>query len=81
VKTYVYDYVSGLTTNWHNGGGLLIITDGDPQDAWKEFRQEHIDHEEYGADSLIIELPEPTLVYNCSGVEKQIFIFEDAGCC
>jgi hypothetical protein len=84
MKTYVWEYVSEITTNWHNGGGLLIITDGDPQTKWNEYRQEQIDNEEYNADSLRTDLPEPSLVYACdfdSGSLFSVMVFPDAGCC
>jgi hypothetical protein len=84
VKTYVWEYVSEITTNWHNGGGLLIITDGDPQIKWNEYRQEQLDNEEYNADSLRTDLPEPSLVYACdfdSGSLFSVMVFPDAGCC
>ncbi len=84
MKTYVWEYVSEITTNWHNGGGLLIITDGDPQTKWNEYRQEQLDNEEYNADSLRTDLPEPSLVYACdfdSGSLFSVMVFPDAGCC
>ncbi len=81
MKTYVWEFVSEITTNWHNGGGLLIITDGDPQTKWNEYRQEQIDDEEYNADSLRTDLPEPSLVYACDFDNEFVMIFPDAGCC
>lgn len=84
MKTYVWEYVGGITTNWHDGGGLLIITDGNPQDKWNEYRQEQIDNEEYSADSLRTDLPEPSLVYACDFDSSSLFsvmVFPDAGCC
>jgi hypothetical protein len=83
MKTYVYDYVGGLTTNWHSGGALLIITDGDPQEDWNTYRLDQIANGEdwHDNEGLTKELPTPTLVYGCSGVDKQLLIFEDSGCC
>lgn len=73
MKTYVWEYVGGLTTNWHNGGALLIITDGDPQDEWKQYRSNQED--------LTEELPEPSFSYDCTAPFKGVWVFEDAGCC
>lgn len=83
MKTYVWEYVGGLTTNWHSGGALLIITDGDPQDEWKQYRSNQIAAGDDWDDqeSLTKELPEPSFSYDCTAPFKGVWVFEDAGCC
>lgn len=83
MKTYVWEYVSGITTNWHSGGGILIITDIDPQDEWKEYRHNTIASGESWNDneSIVKELPEPDFSYDCAADFKGIWVFPDAGCC
>lgn len=34
MKLYVYTDVKQLTDRWHAGGGLVIVTDRDPVDAY-----------------------------------------------
>ena len=76
MKAYVYNYVDGLTDNWHDGGGLLIITEGDPQQA---LNLELAGHEPYKQAPT---LPEPDAIYKVhKGQEEKVFIFPDSGCC
>lgn len=82
MKTYIYKYLSNITTNYHSGGGLLIVTDIDPQDEWNNY----VDVNNYSVDAWETNfnkfiLPEPDMVYECSATEKAVFVFEDAGCC
>jgi hypothetical protein len=37
MKLYVFNYVGGITTSYHSGGGLMIITDRDPAEVWREY--------------------------------------------
>jgi hypothetical protein len=83
MKTYVWEFVSQVTTDWHNGGGLLIITDIDPQDQWKEYRENKINHGESWEswDKLTEKLPEPDFSYDCYADFRGVWVFPDAGCC
>ena len=67
-KIYVYEYVDDLKQgSWHAGGGVLIVTAGNPRDSVK-------------ADG--IELPEPTYVYETNALaHDRVVTFPDAGCC
>jgi len=83
---YIYNYVSRVTTNYHNGGSLVIITSGDPQNAWVEYcvrRAEQFAYDKDGELKLALtELGEPNRVIAVAGSEPdEIFVFADAGCC
>lgn len=73
MKTYIWQYVAGITDNLHDGGGIVIITSRSYNDAWKE----HLAEE----DVECKELPEPDLSYECTASEEKVFLFEDSGCC
>lgn len=82
MKTYIWQYVAGITDNWHDGGGVLIITSRFYNDAWKEYVDKYqTEKGEYENDIECKELPDPDLSYECSASEEKVFVFEDAGCC
>lgn len=69
MKAYVYDSVAALTDQWHDGGGALVVTDGDPVEALREAT---------GLESI----PDaPVVVYDVVPTEPRVFIFPDAGGC
>jgi hypothetical protein len=71
MKTYIWKYLSKLTSNYHSGGGLLIIAES--LDKAKEL----VSINEY----IIID-KEPDLIIECSiDTKPEYIIFEDAGCC
>lgn len=67
---YIYEYVEGVTENWHSGGGVLIITSGDPQAAWDASDRPDTN---LGAVDRVVDVPDYT--------EDAIIVFPDAGCC
>lgn len=75
MKTYIFDYISDLTDNYHSGGGLVIIADN-KEDAKELYASKNFDVEFYDEwwDDLSME-------YECLAEEKNVFIFPDAGCC
>jgi hypothetical protein len=78
-KLYIYEAVDGLTESWHDGGAMVIITAGDPQEALDAARTEF-----YAPDYKphLTELPEPSRVLDVGESEADaIFEFPDAGCC
>lgn len=75
MKTYIWQYVAGITSSWHDGGGIVIITSRPYNEVWKEYLIECEEEVECQ------ELPEPDLIYECSALEEKVFVFEDAGCC
>ena len=71
MKVYIYEYVLGITNQWHDGGGLVIITDRDPLDA-------------YNALSDMpdrTELPTPENIIDAPTATEKLHIFPDMGCC
>jgi hypothetical protein len=79
-KIYIYEYVDELTTNYHDGGGLVIITGADPQEALDNERAELA--EKHGAKLRLTKLPEPDRVIEIPDTEQDAIIeFPDTGCC
>ena len=77
-NVYVWDYVSGLTTHWHDGGGLLILAAD--MDRAKELFQIEASKEH----TYLLRFPEdaPTSSWEVSDNEEDaIFVFPDSGCC
>lgn len=81
MKQYIYDYIDGMTDNYHSGGGLVIITAGDPQETLN--RDYERDWAEFDS-----KFPAPTLpekadhVYELAGTPAEcVLIFPDTGCC
>ena len=74
-KLYIYESVDGLTTMYHDGGALLILTDRDPQaeleaaDDWTERHKAP----KLGDPDRVIEVADTE--------ENSVLIFPDAGCC
>lgn len=89
MKMYLYEYVSNVTTSYHSGGGLVIITDREPLEAWEAHKARLILGEVDGEDEydledlydLTDELPKPDLVLTVSGAKEKVFTFPDSGCC
>lgn len=83
MKTYIWEYLPGLTQNFHDGGGLVIITSRDPQEVINEHVEAYNDDEGNWREPMDdIKLPEPTFTYLCDPeTEEKIFVFEDSGCC
>lgn len=86
-KLYIYEYVSKITTSWHDGGGLVIVTAGDPSDAWRDENEriaaEHPSNRIHLDPKYIIqELPEPDRVIEVpDDTPDMVMTFPDAGCC
>ena len=79
-KLYVYEYVDGLTQSYHGGGGLMILTAGDPQEALNA--QRAAEYAKYDDEPFLTELPEPTRVIEVVDTEADaVFEFPDEGCC
>lgn len=84
MKLYVYEYIEELTDNYHSGGGLMLITDRDPQEFYSEYvaSENTKNAERVWIDKLPTPvLPEPTYVANTDATEAKAFIFKNAGCC
>ncbi|WP_067201191.1 hypothetical protein [Microbacterium sp. XT11] len=84
MKLYVFEYVAPVTRNYHDGGGLVIITDRDPLEAWRGSELYVDPRKHYGkADwaEADIDLSSPDAVYDVDADEERVFVFPDSGCC
>lgn len=83
-KLYLYDRVDIVSSAWHKDGGLIIITAGDPQEAYdREVFAPLVDESWSGvkADDQHA-LPEPTRVIDLHESEADaVYVFPDSGCC
>lgn len=72
MRIYIFDYVGNITGSWHNGGGVAVITDGDPE---KVIREKLPDLNPDFSES------EVTSYKVVDGEEGKLFLFPDQGCC
>lgn len=74
MKVFIWDYVEKLTDNYHSDGGLVVIADNE-QDA-------RIIAMERG---VVFKGDEELKTYKLDdthlGMENEVFIFPNAGCC
>ena len=71
MKAFVWKYLDNLTSNYHSGGGLLLIAE-DLESAIGFFK----------LDGGTIELPPPDFVFEAPGhTNRTEVVFPDAGCC
>jgi hypothetical protein len=83
VKLYIYEYVGGISSSYHDGGGLVIITDRDPADVWREHvgpAKSSSSSYDLDPETLVGKTPDLVLDIGDQSPER-IFIFPDAGCC
>lgn len=74
MRMFVWKYVSELTNNYHNGGGLLVVApDLFSARVWLKTRDDiPVDCEAYEKA--------PDIERECEGPEI-VVVFQDAGCC
>ena len=72
-KMFVWEDVDGLTHNWHDGGGAVVIADN--LEVARELLRTNGVH---GRDVFV---REPNFAASVAGEEDRVFIFPDAGCC
>lgn len=81
---YVYEDVIEISGSYHDGGGLVIVTDRDPADVWAEYAAKENDDDDRWGTSVRTSIADlnPDRVYPISGkFDEQLFVFPDAGCC
>jgi len=72
MNVYVWKSVYGLTSEYHDGGGLLVVADEPPIaiDGWKD------------GEKASIDLPKPDETWPLAGKHcPQTIVFPDSGCC
>jgi hypothetical protein len=79
MKIYIWTYLEGVTNNYHDGGGVVIITNRDPQEVWDDCREKP--RADFWGDCPELELPEADIVYTVDATEEKIIVFPDTGCC
>ena len=87
VKMYIWKQIEDVTTEHHTGGGLMIYTERDPLEVWKEYRQKKLEdeadrHRYRDADGLREDLPAADVILE-GGIDNEdlIFVFPNTGCC
>lgn len=78
---FIWKRLSGLTSNYHSSGGLVVIA-SDLDAAIKLCREDKEipqDCELFGDDPLV---PTARLqLTRSAGFQPKVYVFEDAGCC
>lgn len=73
-RIFIFEYVDGITDQYHDGGGLAIITaSGDPVQLFRDAYPD-LDPDFAGAD-------QPVSYILADNIEERIFVFPDVGCC
>ena len=71
MKLYMWGNLPALTDRYHDDGGLVIITDRDPNKVWRD----------YSSKGPLRELPEADTTMEVISDKEQVWVFPDAGCC
>ena len=71
MKLYMWGNLPALTDCYHDDGGLVIITDRDPNEAWHD----------YSSKGPLTELPTSDAIMEVVSDKEQVWVFPDAGCC
>lgn len=72
---YVWEYAGGLTNNWHDGGGTVVIA------ASLEAARSLLKETPYVRPACEVFTKEPEYSAPVESQEDKVFIFPDAGCC
>ena len=76
MKLYMWGSLPELTDYYHDDGGLVIITDRDPNEAWDSYAPD-----EYPRKGPLREFPEADAIMEVVSDKEQVWVFPDAGCC
>lgn len=80
-KLYIYEDLDEITDSWHDGGGVVIVTGGDPDEAWRADVAKRYEDASF-QPKLLTELGEPARVIEVPDTEEDsVLVFPDAGCC
>lgn len=73
-RIYIFDYVNGITEQYHDGGGLAIVTKtGDPVKVFRDANPELEPDFNNAEDPVSYTVPD--------NIGERIFVFSDTGCC
>lgn len=88
MRMFIWKYVSNITGNWHDEGGLAIIAKGDLERARQLLREDkyYVSVRNNYPDRAECEAftKDPDIVFEGKPgeeMEEQVLIFPDAGCC
>ena len=85
MRLYVWNDIDGITDNYHDGGGVVMMTARPVQEVWDEYRKSLLNrHKDYTRlVGIRATLPEADYVSEVAPKEnKELFrVFPDAGCC
>lgn len=78
MNVFIWKDTDYMTTRYHNSGGAVAIAES-LDEAREMFNQRK---KVEGLGDAVFTIP-PDITINCSDtdVEKQVFVFPDAGCC
>lgn len=79
MKTYIWQYLDGLTDDYHDGGGLVIVTDRKPRAALIASIEPKWTHLVGKYEAL--DLSHPDLVLDTPAANEVVYVFPDRGCC
>ena len=82
-KLYIYESAACAVSNaYHSGGGALVITSGDPDEAWRASAEHKSIISKYGCPNDDGVLGEPDHVIPVPDSTADLVVaFPDAGCC
>ena len=71
MKIYIWENVTAVTNNYHDGGGIAVIAES------REAARALLPYKKCGAH-----VAEPDAEYEIAGdAAPRVFVFPDAGCC
>lgn len=79
MNLYIWNYMGGVTNSYHDGGGVVIISDKPPREAWDEHFPNYEDKDAGGLGNKYEDPDNHILVADTE--EPQLFVFADSGCC
>lgn len=77
MNIYIWERIDHLTTAYHTEGGLIIITNRDPQTVWNE----EANPAEYYGPNPNLQLPTPDITAPINTSTERVILFPDSGCC
>lgn len=73
MNLYIWEYMGGVTDSYHDGGGVVIISDKPAREAWDDFLPNWKEGNRWEDPDSTIKVPDTE--------EPRVVVFEDSGCC